>query len=151
MLYNGYMRSKELKTYNIPSDSPVLSQIDAKPTWLFVTLIILGIVAISLRMEVIYGITLIIVGIVGICFMPRITLIEFYSDHLVMYNRVEKTNCIIMYYNEIVSWYYTWSATKDYLYIELEDGTIEKIEAFSKTIFEAFMSRYLKDKRKKTK
>jgi hypothetical protein len=31
----------------------------------------------------------------------------------------------------------------------MEDGTTEKIEAFSKTLFEAQMNRFLKDKHRK--
>lgn len=145
------MKSKELKTYNIPNDGAILTEINAKPTWLFVALIVLGIVALAIRINPIYGITMIIVGFVCICFMPRVTLMEFYYDYLVMYNRADRTSCVIIYYSEVVSWYYSWGATKDYLVIELEDGTKEKIEAFSKTIFEAFMSRYLKEKHKKIK
>lgn len=145
------MKSKELKTYNLPNETAVLSEINAKPTWLFILLIILGIASIVIKLSAIYGVAMIIVGSVCICFMPRVTLMEFYYDYLVMYNRADKSSCAIIYYDEVSSWYYAWGATKDYLVVELADGNSEKIEAFSKTLFEAFMSRYLKDKRKKGK
>lgn len=145
------MKSKELKTYNLPNETAVLSEINAKPTGVFIILIILGIISLVIRLSAIYGVVMIIVGSVCICFMPRVTLMEFYYDYLVMYNRADKSSCAIIYYDEIVAWYYSWGATKDYLVIELENGNNEKIEAFSKTIFEAYMSRYLKQKRKKNK
>lgn len=83
--------------------------------------------------------------------MPRVTLIEFFTDYLVLHNRADKNTCVIIYYSEVKSWYYSWSAKKDILSIELEDGHVEEIEAFSKTIFEAYMSRHLKDKHRKNK
>lgn len=145
------MKSKELKTYNLPNETAVLSEINAKPTALFIILIVLGIVSLVIKLSAIYGVAMIIVGSVCICFMPRVTLMEFYYDYLVMYNRADKSSCAIIYYDEVVSWYYSWGATKDFLVIELENGNNEKIEAFSKTIFEAYMSRYLKQKHKKNK
>ena len=145
------MKSKELKTYNLPDDNGFLSEINAKPTGIFILLIIIGIVSFALKFPYVYGVTLIVVGFVCAIFMPRVTQMEFYYDYLVMYNRADKSSCVIIYYNEVKCWYYSWSAKKDELVIELEDGNVEKIEAFSKTIFEAYMYRYLKDKHKKTK
>lgn len=145
------MKSKELKSYNLPNDNVPISQISAKPTWLFVLVVMMGIISFILRMPIVYGIALIVVGLSCICFMPRVVLMEFYNEYLVMYNRADKSTCVIIYYDEVATWYYSWNAKRDFLIIELEDGSSEKMEAFSKTIFEAHMSRFLKQKRKKTK
>lgn len=143
------MKSKELKTYNLPNETAPLSEINAKPTLLFILMIVLGIVALFFHIQTIYGVTLILVGFICICFMPRVTLIEFYYDYFVMFNRADKSKCVLIYNDEVKSWHYSWTAKKDMLEIELEDGTVESIEAFSKTIFEAYMSRYIKNKHKK--
>lgn len=145
------MKSKELKYYNLPGDSEILSEINAKPTLVFVGLILLGIISFFFNVNVVYGATMIITGIVCIVFMPRVTVMEFYANYLVMHNRADKDTCCMIYYSEVSSWVYKWSAKKDELIIELGDGTVEKIEAFSKTIFEAYMYKYLKDKHKKNK
>lgn len=145
------MKSKELKVYNLPNENTMISEIYAKPTWLFILLVFVGIGSLVAKMNPIYGITLILVGIIAIIAMPRVTQIEFYNDYLVLYNRADKNTCAIVYYNEVKTWYYTWTAKKDILTIELEDGSIEQIEGFSKTIFEANMSRFLKDKHRKNK
>lgn len=145
------MKSKELKVYNLPNENTMISEIYAKPTWLFILLVFVGIGSLVAKMNPIYGITLILVGIIAIIAMPRVTQIEFYNDYLVLYNRADKNTCAIVYYNEVKTWYYTWTAKKDFLTIELEDGSIEQIEGFSKTIFEANMSRFLKDKHRKNK
>lgn len=145
------MKSKELKTYNLPNEVAPSSEINAKPSLLFLLLIIIGIISAILKFKPIYCITMIVVGLVCLCFMPKITLMEFYSDYFVMYNRADKSKCVLIYNDEVKQWYYSWSAKKDYLVVELEDGTIEKIESFSKSIFETYMNKHLKDKHKKNK
>lgn len=137
-----------MKTYNLPRINTALSEIDAKPMGLFILLIILSVVSFILKFPIVYGATLIIISIVCICFFPRVTLMEFYDDYFVMFNRVDKNSCVLIYYDEVVSWKYVWTAKKDILSIELVDGSQEKIEAFSKTIFEAYMNRYLHGKKK---
>lgn len=143
------MRSKELKTYNLPKDELVIAQIDAKPNMLFFLAILMGILSIVMKYPVVFGAMIILVSICAIIYMPRALLMEFYQEYLVLYNRADKNNCVLIYYDEISSWYYSWSASRDYLCIELENGTTEKIEAFSKTIFESNMNRFLKDKHRK--
>ena len=101
------------------------------------------------KLPIAYGVTMIIVSLCAIAYMPRVVLMEFYQDYLVLYNRADKNNCVLIYYDEVSSWYYSWSANRDYLYIELENGNVEKIEAFSKTIFESTMNRFMRDKRRK--
>jgi len=143
------MKSKELKTYNLPKDDMVVAQIDAKPNSLFIFVILIGVLSFMFKLPVAYGVTMIIVSLCAIAYMPRVVLMEFYQDYLVLYNRADKNNCVLIYYDEVSSWYYSWSANRDYLYIELENGNVEKIEAFSKTIFESTMNRFMRDKRRK--
>ena len=145
------MKSKELKAYNLPSDDVLINQIDAKPRYLFVILFLLGILSFGLKFPPIYGVMSITLAIILLLYTPKVTLMEFYNDYLVIYNKADKNNCVLIYYDEVSSWYYAWGGRKDYLYIELEDGSTEKIEAFSKTIFESNMNRHLRDKRKKSK
>ncbi len=145
------MRSKELKTYNLPTDSYFVSEINAKPTIIFLVLILVGILSFFTSIPKIYGITLLYLGFVGISLMPRVVLIEFYNDYLVLYNKADKNTCELIYYDEVASWHYSRGTTRDYLYIDLIDGTQEKIEAFSKTIFEVTLSRFIKEKNIKDK
>ena len=145
------MKSKELKTYNLPSDDILISSIDAKPYFLFVILIILGIISYLFSISLFYGTILIIMSIMVLLFTPKVTLMEFFQNYLIMFNKADKNSCILIYYDEVVSWYYTKSANHDYLYIELQDGSTERIETFSKTLFESNMNRFLKDKKKANK
>ena len=149
--YTYDMKSKELKTHNLPVDIFPISKIDAKPDALFILLILLGLFSFTLHITSFYGITIILTSLCVILFMPKVRLIEFFQEYLVMYNKADKNSCVLIYYDEIASWYYTWSANRDYLYIELENGSVEKIEAFSKTLFEANMNRFVRGKKKTIK
>lgn len=140
------MKSKELKVYNLPNDSFFICEICAKPTILFLFIFFVGVISLFFPFPKAYGLITILTALACICFMPRAVMVEFYNDYMVLYNKADKNTCSIIYYNEVSSWYYTWGTSRDFLVIELQDGNQEKIEAFSKTIFEVNMSRFLKDK-----
>ncbi|MBQ2505611.1 MAG: hypothetical protein II526_04520 [Erysipelotrichaceae bacterium] len=54
------MKSKELKTYNLPEDNQVIASIDAKPNVLFFILIMAGLFSFLLKIPSAYGIILIL-------------------------------------------------------------------------------------------
>lgn len=147
--YTEFMKSKELKTYNLPEDSMVLAQIDAKPNSLFGTMIIAGLFMLLPSIPKIYGVVLILFSLGALIYTPRVVLMEFYNEYLVVYNRADKNKCVLIYYEDVLSWSYSRGANRDYLYIELDEGKQERIEAFSKTVFESNMNRFLKDKYRK--
>ena len=143
------MKSIEIKQYNLPQDRFLVDRIDAKPNYLFGLLIIFGIFLLGYNTASLFGFIVIAFGVACIVFMPNVVLMEFYDNYLVMFNKANKNTCFLVYYNEVASWYYSWSANKDFLNIELIDGSVIKIEAFSKPLFESKMNRFLKDKHKK--
>jgi len=144
------MRSKELKTYNLPSDDQLISQIDAKPSFVFYVLIVMGLVFFVYNHYNPYGLFVAIVALFALIYMPRVVLMEFYYNYMVLYNKANKSNCVLIYYDEVISWSYMRGANRDFLVVELMDGSEELIEGFSKTLFVSNMNRFLKDKYKKS-
>lgn len=144
------MRSKELKTYNLPSDDQLISQIDAKPSFVFYVLIAMGLVFFVYNHYNPYGLFVAIVALIALIYMPRVVLMEFYYNYMVLYNKANKSNCVLIYYDEVISWSYMRGANRDFLVVELMDGSEELIEGFSKTLFVSNMNRFLKDKYKKS-
>lgn len=136
------MRSKELKVYNLPTDKQALAIIDAKPYGLLMAVLVLGVCLILFRISTMYGIATIVVGSCAIMFLPKTILVEFYDDHLVLHNKASKDDCVIIYYEDVTSFIYVRGSLKDYLEIALEDGSIEKVEAYSRIVFEAYMNHY---------
>jgi len=143
------MKSKELKAYNLPEDNPVIAQIDAKPNFLFAITVMIGLFSFLLDLPSAYGVILLLFSFYGLTYMPRVVLMEFYNEYLVVYNKADRTKCVLIYYEDVLSWYYSRGTKHDYLYIELQDGKEERVEAFSRTAFESNMNRFLKDKKRK--
>ncbi len=144
------MKSKVLKTYNLPTDAIMIGSINAKPTFLFAIIIVAGLFLLGTNIPMAYSLSLTMLSMVALIYLPKVVMMEFYSDYMVLYNRADKDTCYLIYYDEVSSWYYSWSPNRDYLFIELQNGAIEKIEAFSKPIFETQMNRFMRDKRKRT-
>ena len=142
------MKSKELKVYNLPHDEQPVMIIDAKPYNLLIGFVVVGILLILFKISNMYGVATIIVGMCSIFFLPRTILIEFYNSYLVLYNMASKNDCCLIYYEDVVSYEYKRGSLKDYLYIELKDGSVKKIEAFSKILYEAYFNRYFPGKQK---
>jgi len=142
------MRSKELKTYNLPENGSPVSVIDAKPYELIIFVLFIGILMVVTNVSLAYGITVIGFAFGCILFLPRTILIDFYYDYLILYNKANKEDCALIYYEDVVSWTYQKGKSLDYVLIELEDGTVEKIEAFSKTLFTLHFNTVLKNKKK---
>ncbi len=78
------MKSKELKIYNLPEDSQVIAQIDAKPNFLFTITILMGLFSFMMNVPSAYGVILILFSLYGLTYMPRVVLMEFFSEYLVI-------------------------------------------------------------------
>ena len=144
------MKSKELKTYNLPEDRIMLSKIDAKPTELLFVFFVAGIFLLVFR-QYIWGIAIISGSICAAAFLPSRTLAEFYFDFMVLYNHANKNTCEIIYYDDVVAWNYSYGMGYDTLNIRLVDDSSHNVDGFSRFLFENHMNRYLKDKKEKKK
>ena len=73
---------------------------------------------------------------------------QIQNDHyIVLYNKARKDECNIIYYDDIKSWEYKSKVSMDELVIVLQDDSIQKMNAFSKTEFEKKLNKYIKDKK----
>lgn len=125
------MKSKEIMVHNLPYNRAIIADVDAKPFPLLFSSMLLGGFLIALSLTA-YGIALIALSVMTLAFLPNVVLIEFSEDYLVIYNKVDKRNCTMVYYDEIVFWTYNRGIREDELSIELSDGSVEKINCFSK-------------------
>ena len=148
--YNYRMKSKELKTYNLPEDRVLLAAIDAKPEWMIFAFFVLGVFLIVYQ-RYIAGSSFFGIAICATFFLPNRVLVEFYSDFLVIFNHANKNTCEIIYYDDVVNWSYVYGITYDTLDIKLIDDSVHSIDAYSKVLFENLMNRFLKDKKEKKK
>ena len=62
------------------------------------------------------------------------------QDYIVLYNRHDKSECFIIYYEDMVSWHYEWNPSIDQLVISLVDGSVEKQEVYAKYRIEKWLN-----------
>ncbi len=144
------MDSKELKKYNLPEDRLLLAAIDAKPSVVLFMVFMVGMILMVARR---YGVGIImsLLAITAYVALPSRILIEFYQNYLVLYNHANKNDCEMIYYDEVVKWRYVYGVSYDYVEIVLIDDSTHTIDAFSRSRFEGFLNRFLRDKKDKTK
>ncbi len=144
------MNSKELKRYNLPEDRFLLAVIDAKPSFILFLIFIIGLVLVVARQYSV-GIVVTLLAAISYITLPSRVLIEFYQNYLVLYNHANKNDCEMIYYDEVVKWRYVYGINYDYVELILVDDSTHTIDAFSRSLFEGLLNKYLKDKKDKTK
>ena len=98
------MKSKVLKIRNLPSDMQVLNEIKVKPIGSLLFLVaVAGIFIISGSSIAIVGVVLLAVSAYALLVMPDRLLMQFTSDYLVLYNRKNRDECMLIWWDEIVA------------------------------------------------
>lgn len=143
------MKSKELKTYNLPCEQEIIHQLEVKPYVFLVTILIIGIAYIFYNGSI--ALVLMSMSLYALFFLPDRKLLIFTEEYMVMQNKAAKDDCIMIYYDEIISWQYIRSSKVDTLVVELEDGTLEKIDCFSKRRVTKYMEEFAPNKQIKMK
>ncbi len=144
------MKSKALKTDNLPEDREIEYRINAKPFILLGLIIVFGTGMMFYPSFVYIGAAVVAIGLFALLFLPSRVLLEFSNDYVVVYHRVNQNECELIYYDEIVSYQYVRNPLSDYLVFELENGETIRVSCFGKTRIEMILNRYAKDKKKKT-
>lgn len=145
------MKSKAIKSYNLPIDRIVDFKVDAKPYFLIIFSTIVGVIfSMSSNLQI-TGYAITAIGFFAIIFLPNRILLEFSTDYVVIYNKANHNDCVMIYYNEIVNWSYIKKVYNDELCFELEDGHTEVVECFDPHRIERILNMYAPNKKKKNK
>lgn len=140
------MKSKELKNYNLPDNRTYNETLEAKPIGLFLVLMGIGFILLLSR-NYIYGGALFFFSAACVIVLPNRKIIEFYDTYMIVYNKANKNECNIIYYEDIKTWEYKVTVSDDKLIMNLVDGSVQTCDAYSKVKFEKYLNKYMKDKR----
>lgn len=145
------MRSQNIKIRNIPILPPVMKTVHVKPAVALMFVFIIGCWSIFRNANsVILGVAIMIVAMFAILFLPDRILVQFTSDYLILYNCHSRDECMLVYWDEIVSWQYEWHASVDELVITLTDGSTQTAEMYSKASIYRAMSQFAPGKERKS-
>lgn len=135
------MKSKEIRVRNLPKDDVPFYVSNVKPTSFLIVAMIAGISFLWIRSYLqVIGVMVIMVSLFSLLMLPDCKLYEIYQDYIVLYNRHDKSECFIIYYEDIVSWHYEWNPSFDQLVISLVDGSVEKQEVYAKYRIEKWLN-----------
>ena len=143
------MNSKIIKTYNLPKDYELIYRQEAKPTIALVIISIIGVFSVYFYPHI--GSLFLMVGLFGIFFLPGKTLTDFTPEYVILFNRADKSDCTIVYYNEIIAWRYIKGRRFDSLEIVLENGQVENVECFARYMVVRYMRHFAKAQEKRGK
>lgn len=138
------MKSQILKKKNLPIKDLPLTSIKVKPQELLYCFMAVGCFCLFYPSVNALGICFIIFALLGISIFPERTLVEIFSDFMVLYNQADPYICWIIYWNEVNSWVYEKRKTYDVLKVSLLDGTTVTIDLYSKQSIEPYLLEYTK-------
>ena len=135
------MKSKEIRVRNLPKDDVPFYVSNVKPTSFLIIAMIMGICFLWIRSYLqVIGVMVIMVSLFSLLMLPACKLYEIHQDYIVLYNRHDKSECFIIYYEDMVSWHYEWNPSYDQLVISLVDGSVEKQEVYAKYRIEKWLN-----------
>ena len=136
------MKSMPLKSFHLPRERRVDHTVDAKPYLLIILLGFSGVALSFLRGVTVYGVALMLAMVFAAVVLPSRILIEFSEEYMVIYNRVDRSDCMMVYYEEIVEYRYLHQKKSDELLLQLEDGSSVRVPVFHKRRILSLMEHY---------
>ncbi len=145
------MKSQVIKSRNLPKDYKTYEKmINVKPIGLLIVTLISGVLITFLKPYLaMSGISMIVLSLFCLVVMPDKELCRFTKDYLVLFNRHQKDECTLVYWDEVVSWHYEWYKTYDKMVVELIDGSCEIQEMYSIYAIKKEMELHAPNKMKK--
>lgn len=145
------MKSQVIKIRNLPQDPKFYEKIiNVKPILLlFVMLLIGALISFLKPYMVMMGVSMIVLALFALIVMPDKELCRFTKDYLVLYNRHNKDECYLCYWDEIVSWHYEWNKTYDELVVDMIDGSTQVQDMYSYLSIKKYMEQHIPGKMKK--
>ena len=145
------MKSQVIRKRNIPSDAYVTHRIQLKPKLTMDIVHLSGVIFIAAKPYLmLVGAMLVTLAFFCLFVMPDGVLCEFTRDYLILYNRRDRSECMLVYWDDIVSWQYEWHPVTDMLSITLVDGSTETLEVYSSSV-RRYMKLYCANKENRTK
>ncbi len=144
------MKSKELKIYNIPRETPPLLTMSIKPTkQLVITLLAALLGSIILNEYSVFFLVIVAICLYALVAMPDRTLLEVYEGVLVVYDDLQHNTCYCIYWEDLLTWQYIKNQNGDKLTIKLTDGLEIKTDIYRSSRLLYFLNVFAKGKEKK--
>lgn len=143
------MKSKTIKQRNIPSYPYIIKSIRVKPIEILMLMIIIGFILLfSSEDFAMIGVLMIYLSTFSLLVLPDARIIDYTNEYAIIYNCVDKNECKLIYWDEILSWQYKWHTDKDQMLIELIDYSIEVVDTYKRSTMIPYFKKYAPGKEK---
>lgn len=138
------MQSQYIKLRNLdPYVLKTAYAVRVKPWWLLWVIFFSGIILVTLRSYTAkIAVPLLILTLFCLLVMPDRVLVQFGDSYLIMYNRQERNEATLLYYDEIVNWHYEYHRSCDTFVVTMKDGTTHAVDMYSKLAVQRQMKLY---------
>lgn len=143
------MKSKALKSYHLPTERDVLYSFDAKP---YSLLLIAAVVSLFFAIEGSYfllGVICLFSCIFALVILPNRLLLEFSEHYVVVYHRINKNDCMLVYYEDILEYSLEKNKREDTLSFLLKDGEEISLSIYERVKVEKVLKHFMDGKKKK--
>lgn len=136
-----------IRKHNLDGNRKVMKRIHVKPVLILWILLFAGALLIVMKPYMLpAGMTIMMLALFAILVMPDRDLCEFTSEYIVLFNQHDRDDCMVIYWEDIVSWRYEKKAAVDHLIFTLTDGTMQIQEMFSKKAIRNYLEQYIPGK-----
>ncbi len=136
------MKSKQLSIHNMPDVKQAESEISAKPYLLMIFFVLVSaFIARKVNFWFGAGFGLFAIGLFAL--LPSRVLIRFFKEYMILFNK-GREECMLIYYEDVEKYEYEEGKDADEVIFTLKDGSEERLEAFSRKLFEKRLNKYLK-------
>ncbi len=148
----NHLQSQKIRIRNLPLNLVVTKKIHVKPVGMLWLFIVLGVLVVFMRPYLmVYGLILITLPLFGLIVLPDRKLCDFTPKYLILYNQRNRQECMLIYWDEIVSWAYERHPANDLLVVSLTDESTEVQELYSRSSIRRAMEQYVPHKEVKTR
>lgn len=139
------MRSQYIKTRNIPDTVRKNAHtVRVKPWLTLIGIFVIGVVVVAMHSYTVgIALPLMILTLFSLLAMPDRILIQFTPEYMLMYNQHDRSECAMIYYEDVVSWQYEYHRSSDLLVVNLVDGTSQSVDMYGRYAISRFMKMYL--------
>lgn len=143
------MKSKVIKHRNIPPYPYIIKSIRVKPIEILMILIVLGFVLLFSSDDfAMVGVLIISISTFSLLVLPDSRIIDYTSEYAIIYNCIDRNECKLLYWDEILSWQYKWHTDKDEMIIELIDYSVEVVDTYKRSTMIPYFKKYASGKEK---
>lgn len=145
------MKSKALKVYHLPVQREILQAFDAKPFFWLGFLMCISLLLIVEGHYFAYGLAIFLSSLFALIVLPKRILIEFSDKYMVVYHRVNKNDCMLVYYDDVLAYNIEKNYRFDLLTFILKDNTSITVPLFNYHKSKKVLNHFLPNKKQKKK